>query len=165
MFNNKFDSALPLKTSANYLKEISDEEQDDLVISAISSLSPSVLENGAPSVAALRTRFKVVHEEVHRATSAPSWSGVPIIIRQAMGEILHTYFYGSHSSTPKLLRKGKSNSILLDRVAYRLNKGQIEEALSEVRKMDGLPRLLIRDWEKALADRVCAEQTSLQEGQ
>jgi len=106
----------------------------------------------------LRLRFRVVEQEVSRSAYAPRSEYVPIMVRLAVGEILSRMLFTPGKSSPAYLPPGESENDILGRVSYRLDHGDMEAALRETRRLGGLSRALMKDWEKSLADHVAAHQ-------
>lgn len=144
--------------------EVLNNVTSDILTSAVIDALPSLaLEQGVPGIEALRLRFKVVHREVHRAACAPQstiWNPVPLILKSAVGEFIHAITYKDKLVRPNLLHRGNSDVDVLARVAYRLDQGNLEEALKEVQRLKGLPRVLIRDWEEVLQVAVASQQAA-----
>ena len=86
--------------------------------------------------------------------------GLPTIVRQALGEGLHWLTFKPNPGRPRHLPRGTVPVDVLDRVRFFLDKGELVAALGEVERLEGLSRVLIKDWEQSLRCRVESQQAA-----
>jgi hypothetical protein len=144
-------SGQPLSTCLARLRAVARE--DHLLSSVVETIPERV-----SSKEDIKLRFRIVEEEVSRATYAPSNTSVPILLRAAVGEVLSRLLYRPGKPAPRFLPPGETENDLLARVSFFLEEEDMASALQETRRLRGMSRALIKDWETALCDHVVAEQ-------
>lgn len=104
---------------------------DPLIEAAIDSIPQNVIEEGAPSVAQLQDRFKVVNKVGRRAALVPENSG---LAGQIFGGALSYLMI-----PPGGPIEGNDTDAILSRADYAIKAGDIEKAVAEMKSLSGLP--------------------------
>ncbi|KAF0718432.1 Aste57867_1696 [Aphanomyces stellatus] len=146
---NRIEAAAPLHNEIRALRAAGNG--DNLIETAVQTLAPFA--DGAPSVAQLQDRFKVVQKAARQAALVPE---------QAPGMVGHLFANALHFFIipPGGPIKGDDAEAIFSRADFALRGGDIESAVSEVEKLSGLPRDVVSDWVAAAKSRLAVEQTA-----
>lgn len=126
---------------------------DDLILSIVSTLPKCATTTGIPTLAAIRSRFHVVKDEVRKAGLAPE--NAPPLLGQMIGNALAMI-----SIEPSKPIEGEGIEAVLSRTYGFVEDGQLDLALKEVQGIRGYPRILLADWEEMVTNRIIAEQAA-----
>ena len=131
---------------------------NELVVSALDTLSERGLNSGIATAAELRLRFKVVRKEVRKASLIPEFA--PNFLGQAVGSALASISWSpaEGSKVDKSTIGGGDIEDQLATVAYYLDLNDLPSAIKECVSIKGYPRMLMADWEGAAKDRMAADQ-------
>jgi len=112
---------------------------------SISNLAPK----GVYSYDRLKLRFNQLQKHAHRAALVPPNGGM----------WWHAFSLAIASLPPSLLHvKGEQTVEILERAHQQLDAGNLQDAILEVEKLQGLPKEMARDWLHAAKDRLLLEQ-------
>ncbi|KAG2530655.1 hypothetical protein JM16_001524 [Phytophthora kernoviae] len=148
--SDRVEAAAPLRSEIRALREAA--RNDPFIEVAVKSLPQDVIVQGAPSVGQLQERFKVVKSVGHRAALVPENSG---IIGQAFGSALSLLMI-----PPGGPIEGTDTDAVLSRAEFALKAGDIENAITEMKGLSGLPAEVSQDWIAAAESRLAVEQTA-----
>lgn len=131
---------------------------NELIVSALDTLSAHGQRMGIPTAAELRLRFKVVRKEVRKASLIPEFA--PNFLGQAVGSALAAISWrpAEGSKVDRSTIGGNDVEDQLASVAYYLDLNDLPSALKEANHIKGYPRMLMADWESAAKDRMAADQ-------
>ncbi|CEP02091.1 hypothetical protein PBRA_002356 [Plasmodiophora brassicae] len=148
------DSALqsgsPLENGFLGLKSI---DNDSAVTTALETLPADLVERGAPTLAQLQERFKVVSAACRRGALVPPDAGV-------VGHFL-AFIFSILLVNRNYYSDGSDDISKLYRASYFLYQGDLYNAVDEIGGLeaDGLPRRLAADWLADAKNRLIAVQT------
>lgn len=129
-------------------------EQHEFIDTLIRTLPKEASNTGVPTLTELRSRFKVVREEVRKAAMAPP--DAPQIVGQLVGSALATI-----SKPPQGMVRGDGIEEILSRAAFHLDNGRLYEAVQEMNTVSGaMPKRLADDWTAAAVARLRADVAS-----
>ncbi|RQM28022.1 hypothetical protein B5M09_000331 [Aphanomyces astaci] len=148
---NRIEAAAPLHSEINALRTAG--KGDELIEAAVTTLAK--FGDGAPSVAQLQDRFKVVQKAARQAALVPESS-------QGGGMVGHLFANALHFLLipPGGPIQGTDAEAVFSRAEYALRGGDIESAVAEVDKLTGLPHDVVADWVAAAKSRLAVEQTA-----
>ncbi|ETW07746.1 hypothetical protein H310_02188 [Aphanomyces invadans] len=147
---NRIEAAAPLHSEINALRAAG--KGDELIEATVKTLAK--FGDGAPSVAQLQDRFKVVQKAARKAALVPESSQGGMVGHLFANAL---YFLLIPPGGPI---QGNDAEAIISRAEYALRAGDIEAAVVEVDKLSGLPREVVSDWVAAAKSRLAVEQTA-----
>lgn len=123
---------------------------DELFDTVLSSIPAAAAAEGIPTLPELRTRFKVVRNEMRKVALAPE--AAPKLVGQILGNVL-----ASVSWAPKGYVEGSGLEEVLARSTYLLEQGDLKGAVDELKVLDGYAKVLVDDWQKEAVSRLATD--------
>ncbi|RUS22781.1 mitochondrial inner membrane protein-domain-containing protein [Endogone sp. FLAS-F59071] len=121
------------------LRDIASGSRDhaELVGTIVASID-RVSERGVHSVSDLAARWRVVREEVRRASLVPEDGG---FMSHALSVLLSRVMFRKHGLVP-----GNDVEAICARVEWYLHENDLDSAARELNQLTGWPKKLVKDW-------------------
>ena len=147
-------SSKAVNTEIAAVQSVFGEQKHEFIDTIIRTLPQEATSSGVLTLTELRTRFRVVREEVRKAAMAPP--DAPQIVGQLVGSALATI-----SKPPQGLVRGDGVEEILSRAAFHLEGGRLYEAVQEMNTVPGaMPKRVADDWIAAAVARLRSDVAS-----
>lgn len=122
------------------LRDIASGSHDhaELVGTVVASIDDRVSERGVHSVSDLAARWRVVREEVRRASLVPEDGG---FMSHALSVLLSRVMFRKQGLVP-----GNDVEAICARVEWYLHENNLDSAARELNQLTGWPKKLVKDW-------------------
>ncbi|CAN0124888.1 unnamed protein product, partial [Hapterophycus canaliculatus] len=146
----RFASSAPIKKELDNLRRLAGG--DELLEAAAGSIPQEAAAKGIPTIPQLKQRFGVVKAECRRAALVPEQAGNGMVGQLVASALSKLTF------APKGMVEGGGAEGVLARADYLLEAGELESAVGELEKLDGLPADIAMDWLKDAKSRLTADE-------
>ncbi|ODQ64085.1 hypothetical protein NADFUDRAFT_53063 [Nadsonia fulvescens var. elongata DSM 6958] len=123
----------------SYITAISESAGEDTLLKVtLAAIPESVKKQGVISPAQLADRFKVLEQEIRKASLVPPNAGVA----GHLGSVIFSKLLWKKSGAPV----GNDIESIIARTETALEQGNVHEAVAEINALNGWPKVLAADW-------------------
>eukprot|EP00529_Nitzschia_sp_RCC80_P041700 CAMPEP_0113487524 /NCGR_PEP_ID=MMETSP0014_2-20120614/25552_1 /TAXON_ID=2857 /ORGANISM="Nitzschia sp." /LENGTH=631 /DNA_ID=CAMNT_0000381221 /DNA_START=198 /DNA_END=2090 /DNA_ORIENTATION=- /assembly_acc=CAM_ASM_000159 len=153
--SEKLDSGEPASAAVNALKAVA---SDNVVVSsAAESIPETVSTTGLSTLQELQTLFEEeVYPRCRRASNIPE--GQSGLEGQILGTVFSTLKYPPTPDDPAPESEKDASEYVLARARRHVQLGELEDAATEMSKLNGQVAFVAKDWENRVKDRVAVDK-------